>query len=600
MLCTTVHKITGLLFCRNCWKRVSLNALNGGETPLYAACKKGHETIVTLLLNNGADINVKNELYATEFLLPLQVVVHQGNAAICSMLLEKGATLDQPREPLLHIACSTGTNGWTSDECAETSTTDQMLSIVRLLLQQEVNVNAFSDKGDTALYRACTHQQLEVVQILLEAGADVNLTSSRRYPLIAACDVGNVELISLLVSAGANVKCSNSSDETCLHALITACSLTRHSQEPTAGVFKVDIVSAIKSLLELGADINKRASRGDTALYRASEAGHEDIVRLLLDAGAESTGSSSRRPLHAACEHGYTEIVGMLLESGADTNASSTASYSYGVRPIDLSRLSLISKGMTTSTTSSSSLPICYAAQKGCTEIVQLLLKHGADVNKRDELGNTALIYDVMSLVAQRCKRSEVLNPLSEETDFSILKSILSAGGDVTMSSGYEGLSPLHIASSGGMCDLMMELIRHGANCNQLTSSGLGLSALELACENSHVSAVVLLLENGANPDVKSGRTRSTRSDTNKSHSLPPLCMAAKNGNKTMVDILLKHGANVNASSEKGDTALHLATSYDITETLLNATANVNATNDNGKTALSALCEKRQADASTA
>jgi len=252
---------------------------------------------------------------------------------------------------------------------------------------------------------------------------------------------------------------------------------------------------------------------------------------------------------------------------------------------------------MATSITSSSSLPICCAAQKGSAEIVQLLLMHGADVNKRDELGNTALIYVVESLVAQRCKRSEVLSPLSEETDFSSLKSILLAGGDVTMSSRYDGLSPLHIASFGGMCDLMMELIQHGANCNQLTSSGLGLSALDLACKNSHESAVVLLLENGANPDGKTGRTYSTRSDSYVSHSMPPLCMAAKNGSKTVVDILLKYGANVNASSEKGDTALHLATSYAIIETLLNAKANVSATNYNGETALSALYEKRQADA---
>jgi len=127
----------------------------------------------------------------------------------------------------------------------------------------------------------------------------------------------------------------------------------------------MDIVSAIKSLLELGADVNKRTSRGDTALHRASEAGHEDIVRLLLDAGAETGGSSFPRPLHAACEHSYTEIVDMLLESGADPNASSTAARCYSIRAIDLSRLSLISEGMATSITSSSSLPICCAAQTG-------------------------------------------------------------------------------------------------------------------------------------------------------------------------------------------------------------------------------------------
>ena len=56
---------------------------------------------------------------------------------------------------------------------------------------------------------------MEVVQVLMEAGADVNLTSKRLYPLIAACEAVNVELINLLVKAEADVKCSNSKSETC-------------------------------------------------------------------------------------------------------------------------------------------------------------------------------------------------------------------------------------------------------------------------------------------------------------------------------------------------------------------------------------------------
>jgi len=88
-------------------KRININALTNGKTALYVACEEGHETIVTLLLDNGAKPNVKNAPIATatdDFQFPVQVAISRGNVAICNMLLQKGAKLDQPGEPLLHIA----------------------------------------------------------------------------------------------------------------------------------------------------------------------------------------------------------------------------------------------------------------------------------------------------------------------------------------------------------------------------------------------------------------------------------------------------------------------------------------------------------------
>jgi len=564
---------------------VNVNTLTDGQTPLYVACKEGHKTIVMLLLNSGANPNIKNEYHATAsklFPFPLQTAVQQGNAEICNLLLQNGAKLNLPGEPLLPIACSAARDEWKTDEAAETRSDDQMLSTVRLLLQQEVNVNAVSDEGDTALYRACRSHQLEVVRVLLEAGADVNLTSDRRYPLMAACSDGSVELISLLVCAGADAKCSNSSNETCLHVLIDAYLSILNSRTPAVGDPTVNIVNVIKSLLEAGADINARSSQEETALYRASRAGHGDIVRLLLDAGAETDGMSSCRPLYAACECGYAEIVDLLLQHGADTNGSS------------VSRSPTVAEERADRVTDSSSLPVCCAAQKGYTKIIELLLKYGADVNKKDQLGKSALVYIVELLTLRWSRSPQISCPSSEERN--ILISVLSA--DVTVPSGYDGVSPLHIASSAGMCDIMLELIQHGANCNQLTYNEI--SAVDLACKNGHEAALELLLKNGANPDGGTGCTCSTRSvhDSCKSHSMPPVCMAVKNNSKTMVEMLLKCGANVNASNEKGDTALHLATSTTIIKTLLNAKANVNAMNDDGETALSIVCEKRQADIS--
>lgn len=509
-------------------KGLDINALTDGETPLYAACKAEHEIVVRLLLDSDADPNVKNKpTTSEEFWVPLQVAVQRGNAVICNMLLQKGAKLDEHREPLLHVVCSTGSNEQKTGNTLEATSIEQRHSVVRLLLQLGEDVNAISDQGDTALYSACASQQLEVVQVLLEAGADVNLTSSRRHPLIAACSTINVELTNLLVRSGADVNCSNINNETCLHVVINAYSSTTADLQDALKLNNA--LNIIKLLLEVGANVNARTSQAETALYRASKAGHQDIVSILLEVDAEINGSSPCRPLFAACEGGYTSIVDLLLQNGADPNASSTASRGTHVRPV----MTLLGPML---------LPICCAIQKGHTDIVKLLLKHDADVNKTDQSGKFALIYTVEFLISRMCRTPQVLNASSEERDFSF----------------------------AGMIDLMKDLINHGADCNQLTASGK--SALDLACEKGHEAAVEILLQNGAKPDVKT----------------PVLCTAVKSGSEMMVKMLLKHGANVNAHGEKGNTALHLATSNTtVLETLLNAGADVSATNDNGETALS-------------
>ena len=570
-------------------KGVDINVRTDGQTPLYVSCEEGHDSVVSLLLNNGADPNIPNKPPATKyFLLPLQIAVRRGYATIVDMLLKRGAKLNQSGEPLLHVACGEATECKIASEVGETKSVEHMLSTIRLLLLHGLDVNAISDAGGTALYLACKSQQLQVVQILLEAGADVNLTSDRRYPLMAACDGGNIELINLLLQAGADVKCSKSNNETCLHAVINAHSSITDSQKAADSVSKLDIVNTIRSLLDGGVDVDARCSQGETALYRASKAGHEDIVQLLLEAGAETSGSTSRCPLYAACEHGSTQIADLLLQHGADPNASSASTEGPYI-PL-MSRISAY-------VASSSSSPICCAMKKGYIDVVDLLLKHGADVNTQDHAGKSALIYFIELLNFQTYKASQILNPPGKR-NLDMLKSMLLAGGDVNIKSVNNGQNALHIASSFGICDVMMVLIQHGANCNHLTASGK--SALDLACEKGHEEAIELLLKNGAKPDTETATTGSSFNADSGYYSrhpaMPVLCTAAKNGSETMVKMLLKHEANVNASDEKGNTALHLATSNAVIETLLKAGANANATNDNGETVLSALFKKRQAD----
>ena len=500
---------------------------SNGRYPLIAACDAGNIELINLLLKSGADVKCRTSSNKT--------YLHAVANLSCI-----------PRDA----------DDWkTADKAAEARPLEDMLSIVRLLLQHGVNVNDVADKGDTALYRACVSEQLAVVHVLLETGADVNLTSNRLYPLMAACKAGNIELINLLVVAGADMKCRKSNNETCLHVAVNPYSSSAGSQK------HADVVPIIKSFLESGVDVNERSSRGETALYLASKAGHEHIVRLLLEAGAETNCSSRIFPLHAACEHGHTEIVDLLLHHGADPNASPV----FG------------------------DLPIGCAVQKCYTNIVSLLLKHGADVNTQDRRGKSAVTY-CMKLLAFRIFQSQQVSNPREERILNIWRSLMLAGGDVFTE--YRGVTTLHIASYFGLCDVMSTLIQCGVDCSQLTSSGK--SALDFACKGGHEVAVELLLKSGAHADRKLATTRSNLSGQS---LIQVLCTAAKHGNATIVKMLLKHGVSVNEVDNQGNTALHLTTSAAVIETLLNAGANVNARNSDGQTALCVACVQQQTDA---
>ena len=75
----------------------------------------------------------------------------------------------------------------------------------------------------------------------------------------------------------------------------------------------------LRSLIKMGADINQSGKQhGGTPLWIASEKGHLEIVRLLIESGGSvnqphKTGAT---PLHVASQEGHLEIVKLLIESG--------------------------------------------------------------------------------------------------------------------------------------------------------------------------------------------------------------------------------------------------------------------------------------------
>ena len=118
-------------------------------------------------------------------------------------------------------------------------------------------------------------------------------------------------------------------------------------------------LSGVKSALSRGTSSNTKDENGTTVLTWASYNGHEDVVKLLLDKGAEVDAKHStdgRTAMWFASQEGHAEVVKLLLEKGAEVNTKRT----------------------TTGATS-----LLLASKNGHIEVVKLLLEKGAEVNVR-------------------------------------------------------------------------------------------------------------------------------------------------------------------------------------------------------------------------
>jgi beta-lactamase regulating signal transducer with metallopeptidase domain len=144
---------------------------------------------------------------------------------------------------------------------------------VKRLLDSGVDVNAIALGDGTALIGAARGGQGHLIDFLIREGADPNLAApGDGSPLIAAAREGYAEIVLQLLQSGAKIDMQVTGDE---NALMQA---AWHGH-----------VEAVRVLIEQGADVNSRAwEQGQlrTPLRLARRGKHEDVVRMLIEAGA--------------------------------------------------------------------------------------------------------------------------------------------------------------------------------------------------------------------------------------------------------------------------------------------------------------------------
>ena len=227
----------------------------------------------------------------------------------------------------------------------------------------------------------------------------------------------------------------------------------------------------IRALLKQRVDVNTPQVDGMTALHWATYQDDLEIAELLVRAGAHVKAANRYgvTPLSLACTNGNAAIVEMLLESGADPNAS-------------------LPGGET---------PLMTAARVGSLASVRALLSRGVSVDAKDDRrGQTALMW------------------AAAEGHAEVVEELIKAGADVRIRLA-SGFTPLLFATREGRTDVVKVLLKAGADVNETVplagpprrSYGgrmppAGASALLLAVTNAHFELASRLLDAGADPNA--------------------------------------------------------------------------------------------------
>ncbi|XP_021920541.1 fibronectin type 3 and ankyrin repeat domains protein 1-like isoform X2 [Zootermopsis nevadensis] len=168
------------------------------------------------------------------------------------------------------------------------------------------SVEVFNSMGMSPLMQAASLGDPEMVNLMLSAGADVNLTSKGvgRTALMIVCFKGDAKIAHQLIERGANWDIRDRNGCTALHYAVDGSEMetvemaldegadieAKDVEQWTPlmrGVILESSVQILKKLLERGATPNCVDRRGQTCLMQAVLSGCKDIVKLLVDSGAD-------------------------------------------------------------------------------------------------------------------------------------------------------------------------------------------------------------------------------------------------------------------------------------------------------------------------
>nr|GAT54196.1 predicted protein [Mycena chlorophos] len=330
------------------------------ETPMHAAASGNHSQVVKILIDAGADCKAIDTRGNTPFHAALYTSRHYRGlrSGIVKLFLDIGAdyrSTNKAGETPLHLAAAAGqvecvhillTAGasWTAKDHNGSSTLqvamdwDQAI-VVEHLLNAQIN-GMLTEHRHTILQWAISREHITVVEQLIKAGVECHTLEDSKTLLHCAA-LGNLEIMQVLLDAGAAANCNTRN---------------RHGRTPLHVAVQENNSTVIPLLIKYGSNCYATDNRGQSPLFIAgSIVGGAKSVQQLLDAGYHSRPEDCQEVLRIAAGRGFGATVQVLIGAGVNWDAADE----YGQTPLHL------------------------AACNGHPEVVQMLLKAGADQNLR-------------------------------------------------------------------------------------------------------------------------------------------------------------------------------------------------------------------------
>ena len=333
-----------------------------------------------------------------------------------------------------------------------------------------------------------------MLQLLIDAGADVNaaVDDSKRFPVSLAADSGDLSKLLSLLDAGADVNAASPQGYT---PLINVLYHLWDDQK---------LLPVVELLVKHGADIDAVTSYGESPLTTAAFQGRLDVVRFLLDAGANAERLAWTPAMMATCLGTLEELQGILDKGGeldqrdyfdrtvwllsaivGDVRKAQLL-HEHGIdieergRMGDTALANCVSRGHVpmarwliqiganvNNPDDSGNTPLMIAAQSGQAESVQLLLDAGADPGAKNTYDQTALsMASSASVVRELVKAGEDLTEISTDMRRSLTQMSGSETLEVTLEQYLSGRYPRFGRSNPEEMKIpfWQEMVRTGIN----------------------------------------------------------------------------------------------------------------------------------------
>jgi ankyrin repeat protein len=289
-------------------------------------------------------------------------------------------------------------------------------------------------------------------------------------------------------------------------------------------------IKKVKSLISDGVDIEVRRKPDErTAIMIAAENGDQQIIQLLVEAGAEVdvTDSVGKTALMLAANNGHLETVKLLMNIGIDRYAKDQTGWEYDA--------------------------LMLAARAGHVEVVKILADEKSDLDTALGLAKTKEIAEILISAGANVNTTSSKWPAlvlqSRLGHTEVVALLLSAGAEVNArDEKWQGITALLGAAHFGYVEIVGMLIESGADINARDNNGG--TALMSAAEEGHTDVVRMLINEGSDVNASDNRGWTALMKASDPMSIAR-CRSAD-----IVRVLIEAGADVNARDNRGKTAL--------------------------------------------